>query len=104
MPLPQVLAGPIVRRVTGTDVSVWTALRAPAEVELTVWAVPQRSAGVGAVESGAPVVATGTVASKEFGAQLHVALVTARATIALQPGSIYSYDLRIGPGNLQTLG
>ena len=60
MPLPQVLAGPIVRRVVGNEVAVWMALREPATVELVVWAGPQRSTGPGAVESGTPPVARGT--------------------------------------------
>ena len=57
MPLPQVLAGPIVRRVVGNEVAVWLALRDPAIVELVVWAGPQRSSGPGSVESGTPPVA-----------------------------------------------
>ena len=46
MPLPQVLAGPIVRRVVGNEVAVWVALREPATVELVVWAESQRSNGI----------------------------------------------------------
>ena len=104
MSLPQVLAGPIVRRVTGTDVSVWVALRSAADVKLSVWQGPQRSTGVGAVEGGAPLVAVGTATTKELGAAFHVAVVTAKATIALQPGTIYSYDLGIGADGLLSLG
>ena len=78
MPLPQVLAGPIVRRVVGNEVAVWLALREPATVELVVWAGPQRSTGPGSVDSGTPPVARGTAQTKRFGAQLHVAVVVAR--------------------------
>ena len=78
MPLPQVLAGPIVRRVVGNEVAVWLALRDPAIVELVVWAGPQRSTGPGAVESGTPPVAREIALTERFGAQLHVAVVWQR--------------------------
>ena len=96
MALPQVLAGPIVRRVVGNEVAVWMALRNPATVELVVWAGPQRSTGAGAVESGTPPVARGTAQTKRFGAQLHVAVVVADASAVIAPGAIHSYDVVVG--------
>jgi hypothetical protein len=96
MPLPQVLAGPIVRRVVGNEVAVWLALRDPAVVELVVWAGPQRSSGPGAVESGTPPVAREIALTERFGAQLHVAVVVAKASAIIAPGAIHSYDVIIG--------
>src|SRR4051794_39863850 len=104
MPLPPVLAGPIVRRVVGDEVAVWMALREPATVELTVWAGPQRSTGPGTVESATPSVAGGSTQTKRFGAQLHVAVVVAKATAVIVPGAIHSYDVVVGGQGLQALG
>ena len=104
MPLPQVLAGPILRRVVGTEVAVWLALREPATVELVVWAGPQRSTGPGSVDSGTPPVARGTAPTKRFGAQLHVAVVVAEASAVIAPGAIHSYDVLVGGQGLRDLG
>ena len=104
MALPVVLAGPILRRVAGDSVSVWIALRDAAQVDLTVWAGPQRSTGPRAVEGNAPVVASGTVSTRPFGANLHVAVVTAKAEgTVIAPGTIHSYDVTIDNQNLLTL-
>jgi hypothetical protein len=93
-----------VRRVAGKSVSVWVALRDPATVELTVWPGLQRSTGPGTVESGVPHVAKGTAQTRKFGAKLHVAVVTAEAAgTAIAPGTVHSYDLKIGSESLRTL-
>jgi hypothetical protein len=102
--LPVVLAGPIVRRVAEDTVSVWIATRDHAEVELKVWSGPQRSTGLLTVATGDPVVASGTATTKDFGSMLHIAVVTAKtAGTVLMPGSIFSYDVRIGDENLRSL-
>jgi hypothetical protein len=99
------LAGPIVRRVAGNSVSVWIALRDQATVELKVWPGIQRSTGADSVESGASFVAQGSAQTRKFGAKLHVAVVTATAQgAAIAPGTIHSYDLKIGGDNLRSLG
>ena len=104
MALPVVLAGPILRRVAGDSVSVWIALRDAAQVDLTVWAGVQRSTGPRTVESNAPVVASGTVSTRRFGTNLHVAVVTAKAEgTVIAPGTIHSYDVTIDNQNLLTL-
>jgi hypothetical protein len=104
MPLPQVLAGPILRRVVGTEVAVWLALREPATVELVVWAGPQRSTGPGSVDSTTPPVARGTAQTRRFGAQLHVAVVVAQASAIIAPGAVHSYDVLVGGKGLLELG
>ena len=109
--LPLVLAGPIVRRVEPRVCSFWVALRQPATVTADVWPGIQQSGGVGTVPSSAPKVATGSAPTVPFGANLHVAVVTARATASFQPGAIFSYDLSftsdnpaLGPTNLNEQG
>ncbi len=104
MPLPPVLAGPIVRRVAGDEVAVWMALRDPATVELSVWAGPQRSTGPATVESGTPAVAQGSMPTKRFGAQFHVAVVVAKASAVIVPGAIHSYDVVVAGKGLQDFG
>ena len=105
MPLPEVLAGPIVRRVAGDEVAVWIALRDAAEVKLVVWAGPQRSTGAGTVESGTLPVAQGSLNTKRFGEHLHVAVVVAKATTGIiAPGAVHSYDVVVGTSGLRDLG
>ena len=116
MALPEILAGPVLRRVDGDSVSVWVALRDRATVELTVWRGVHRSAGPGAVESGVSPVANGSAPTRQFGARLHVAVVVAKAEAAtaaegpivggglLAPGTVHSYDLKVGNKNLRELG
>lgn len=105
MTLPKVLAGPLLRRVSGPTVAVWVALRDSGNVTLTVWPGIQRSTGPGAVDSGVPPVATGTAVTRRFGANLHVAVVVAEADgTVIAPGAIHSYDLTIDGANLLTLG
>ena len=109
--LPLVLAGPIVRRVEPRLCSFWVAMRQPATVTADVWPGIQQSGGVGSVPSGAPKVATGSAPTVRFGANLHVAVVTARAAASFQPGAIFSYDLSfasddpaLAPTNLDQQG
>ena len=97
MTLPLVLAGPIVRRVESRFSSFWVALSKPAVVTAHVWPAFQQSKGIGQVESGDPLVATGSAPTVPFGAAFHVAVVTARAPASMQPGSIFSYDLSFAP-------
>jgi hypothetical protein len=105
MALPQVLAGPIVRRVAGNSVAVWVALRDAATVELTVWPGLQISAAPGTVVGGAAHVARGSAQTQRFGAHLHVAVVVATTDgAAIVPGTVHSYDIKVGNVGLQDLG
>ena len=73
---PLLLAGPILRRVEPTGVSVFMALKHAREVALTVF-------------DGGTTVAQGTAATLAVGQYLHVAVVTATPTAgALVPGKI----------------
>ena len=108
MDLPLLLAGPILRRVEPTLVSVWVALSKPATITLQVWE--------GRAESGQGnsfLESANAVSTIRVGAQLHIAEVTiviaANLGKSLQADTIYSYDLLIThdgvatPDNLTTL-
>ncbi len=86
-PLPLILAGPILRKVTSSTVSVWLALSQKAQVTLTVHAIPST---VGAV------VAQGQRSTVSVGKNLHLVCVTAQLTAGqtgLTGGNVYAYDL-----------
>jgi hypothetical protein len=95
VPLPLLLAGPILRRVEPTLVSVWVALRDPATVTLSLWdghVSPTASSVL--ISSEAPGVKTLRV-----GEQLHIAValikIAKNSPKVLRPGKIYSYDVTI---------
>ena len=94
MPLPLVLAGPILRRVEPNLVSVWIALDRAATVTLTLWQGRTKSGAADHLIRADPPTAT-----LRFGARLHVAQALLRipqgSEKALQPGTVYSYDVEI---------
>ncbi len=108
MDLPLLLAGPILRRVEPTLVSVWVALRESATVTLTLWE-GRVTAGSGGVFLSAEPPGTRTL---RVGKQLHIALATIKIPTTsprvLQPGRAYSYDISITTATetktLKTLG
>ncbi|MEU6578244.1 hypothetical protein [Streptomyces sp. NPDC046805] len=89
--LPLVLAGPIVRRVDRSGVTVWLALKAPRKVTLDVY-----EGGVG--ELPAVPTLTGTRVAARIGEHLYVVAVTATAPSegVLKSGTIYRYAVRFG--------
>jgi hypothetical protein len=95
--LPLLLAGPILRRVEATSVSVWVALSKAARVRLFVWD--------SRVLTGTPdpmIASPGNgVRTLRVGQKLHIALVTlqvpANSLQTLRSGHVYSYDLEIAP-------
>ncbi len=85
---PQVLAGPILRRVTPESVTVWVATRTAATVELSV-----------TVAGGITAAAAGTGRTVAVGKHLHIVAVTARPgspSSPLMEGVVYTYDLKFG--------
>ena len=70
--LPLVLAGPIVRRVTTSDVAVWIAMREPREVALSLYAI-----------NGARIVRGRRSYSIALGPRLHLALAVVRGVALL---------------------
>ena len=109
MPLPIVLAGPIVRRVEPRLCAVWIALREPARVKVTLWEGAQfATESAGAVASGDTPIASGERQTLRFGANLHIAVVMVALEAPqppLLPGHTYSYDVAFtgasGAGNLR---
>ena len=82
--LPLLLAGPILRRVEETSITIWLALREAATVTLEVY----DNDG-----PGRTTLMSGQRASIAVGTALHIVAVTARAGTRLAAGSVYFYDL-----------
>ena len=78
---PFVLAGPILRKVTPTSVTVWLAMWAGGDVTLTV------------LDALNAPMATGQRHTVAIGTQLHIVCVTAVPTADLVEGVIYRYNL-----------
>src|SRR4029453_18073962 len=98
MTLALLLAGPIVRRVEPSLVSVWVVTKSACRVGLHVWP-GEVSAGTGTGGGFAPggEVAQGSRNTVRVGAQFHVAVVTAvvSGNQPLLPGTRYSYNITL---------
>jgi hypothetical protein len=96
-PWPLVLAGPLVRRVEPTLVSVWIAVSEACEVELQLWQGEQTTTAAPGQRfaTDATPVATAKDDTIRIGERLHLALVTAAidAATPLQAGLLYSYNV-----------
>ena len=88
--LPQVLAGPILRRVDNDVVCVWIALGKPADVTLHVFKDRLESTGAGTTTSGE--LASQTRHTRAFGTNLHVVAVDVSVP-GLIPLTRYCYDV-----------
>ena len=97
--LPEVLAGPIVRRVEPRLCSFWIALSHPASVMATVWRGLQTAgAEPGTVASGDDKVAEAITTTLPIARRLHVAVVTIKLDMgepSFEPGQIYAYDIQV---------
>lgn len=94
MPLLELLAGPILRRVEKRQVSVWLAFSENFHVTLKIWEGSdiKHANAVGNQPPGA--LATGEAPSLQIGARLFVALVTATVDVpGLNPAKVYSYNI-----------
>lgn len=81
--LPGIVCGPIVRRLTRTQVSIWLATVAPDPITLTVR------------EVGGGDAATVTAAPSRVGSQLWMTVLTADAPAGqFTAGHVYEYELR----------
>ncbi len=91
--IPVVLAGPMLRKVTGKSVTVWLALRVAEEVTLTVENDEKK-----------PVVA-GTAKTIAIGKNLHIVAVTANRFVSpeteLKEGIVYRYDVQFKNLNMK---
>lgn len=111
MPLPFVLAGPVLRRVEPRRVTVWVALSQDATVDLDIWDGIQASTGIKTVASGEARLHGQRVSTKALGDNLHIALAALeipQGQTPLGPGRVYSYDLTFqnagGTRNLRSEG
>src|SRR5262245_7690187 len=95
--LPLLLAGPLLRRVGATLVSVWVALSKAATVRLSVWDSRVVTGTPNPLIASPPV----GVRTVRIGDKLHVAVVNLKAPAnslqTLRPGHVYSYDVEIAP-------
>jgi hypothetical protein len=80
--LPLVLAGPILRRVTESSVTVWVVLKSPAAVSLQI-----RQGDPGGLSLGTAA----TAATIDVGRFMHICAITAPVT--LTQGIVYTYDM-----------
>jgi hypothetical protein len=82
--LPVVLAGPILRKVTNSSVTVWVATKDACDVRLRLFD-PRLNA---------PIVTPQPISTVALGKSLHMVAITLdMSEHALAPGFIYSYDL-----------
>jgi hypothetical protein len=110
VPLPLLLAGPIVRRVEPTLAAVWIALSKAATVRLLIW----EGSATASADHTKVFVASSDAGEQTWriGDQLHLGLLTARipeaSGKAFLADQLYSYDIEITAGGhtdtLQSLG
>src|SRR6266480_3638198 len=94
------LAGPILRRVEPTFVTVWMAVSHPSSIQVDVYpGIVGAQAPVGSRASiQAGVVATGSGRARRMGERLHIAVVTAHVALnapPLLPGQLFSYNVTV---------
>jgi hypothetical protein len=112
MPLPLILAGPILRRVEPRLVTLWLALRESAQVRLSLWDNIANGGAGGGLFSGPPAkFNSAPLSTLRVCDNLHIALVTLDLSDPnlLLFGQIYSYNLTIsttggGEHDLKSLG
>jgi len=83
--LPLVLAGPLLRRATATDVTVWLALRGECNVELQLF------------DAQGTFLVSKTELSFRVGERLHLVCITILPQPGLTWGALYQYDLVFSP-------
>jgi hypothetical protein len=93
MDLPLILAGPILRRVEPTLVSVWLATKEPCTISISLWEGRGKKDSLTSWFSD-PNQVTDTI---RIGEKLHIAVVTLKLSLGnvLLPGRIYSYDVTL---------
>lgn len=85
--LPHIIAGPIVRKVTANEVTVWVAVKAATPIVLKVYAP-----GL-----GYPLLVSPSTTPIKVGDNLYITCVTAKDTTALpSSGVAFGYDLEFG--------
>lgn len=97
--LPLLLAGPILRRVEPTLVTVWAALSEPRALLLTVFDDFVQAGTATTIFTGGQPRIRGATNTLRVGEKLHIGVVIAEApaTQPLTPEKNYSYNLGLGP-------
>lgn len=83
--LPGVLAGPLLRQVTATSVSVWFAMQYNANVTVAVYDTAVQY-------NGTNNLAAADADATQIGSHLYIVLVTVPISTPLVEGKIYGYD------------
>lgn len=94
---PLLLAGPVLRKVTPTSVSVWVATSEACDVKLDVYgstAVLKRGAGAQIGTVAANIVGGRTRATVKVGDLLHISVVTASIS-GVPPDTVCSYNITL---------
>lgn len=89
----RLIAGPMLRHVDASTVSVFVALKAQAQITLRVWEGPQDARSLPTATLTSPPTDT-----LQVGEHLHVVLVVARVpegAASLRPGAFYAYDITV---------
>lgn len=96
MDAAELLAGPIVRRVTTREVAVWVVARRAVQCSLEIYDQPTAGA----------LVASVTVPTVAIGQALHFGLLwlTLPSSALLQPNRVYAYDVTFDGAGLGALG
>jgi hypothetical protein len=88
--MPQILCGPMLRRVDSQSINVWIATKFARMVEVSLYE--------GNEVNPAKLIATGSAHTVALGTYLHAVVVTVKLTTAqaLKGGMIYGYNVTLG--------
>lgn len=98
--LPQILAGPILRRVTSTSVTVWLALLEPQDTRQRLEVTLRVFEASGPGDPGTSII-EGQAHASPIGKHVYAVAVTARVKpsgASLKSNTLYQYDLELSPG------
>lgn len=105
--LPQILAGPILRRVEPRLVTIWMAFSEPQHVELHLWSEIIKTQKTSTVyEPEIPPDYTCTIDTQRIGTHFHIAFITLNIEapkLPLVPNLVYCYNVRFTDTNSGTL-
>ena len=100
MAIPRIIAGPILRRVEPTGVSVWLACSRQFHLDLKLYEGDNlKASGSASNFSTVTAVDVATTSSEsamvQFGKHLWIAVVTAKPQVSLQSNKVYSYNIHL---------
>src|SRR5690349_11308000 len=105
--LPQILAGPILRRVEPRLVTIWMAFSEPQHIELHLWSEIIKTQKTSTVyEPEIPPDYTATTDTQRIGTHFHIAFITLNIEAPKLPlvrDQVYCYNVRFTDTNSSTL-